>query len=565
MKKISFFHFKISQKKYEIYYSPCLALWVGLFQILQDFTVTGHHSESGILPGLIILFQSRTFVCVVEIERNICLTLILFCFHFFFSFRFQSWSNSPEMIMDRRVYHINETNNDSIIRHINALNLSDIDNEDNTDYGDYLDLTLRELAQLYCYAPLIYLNHIISFATFTFFGLIGNIALLLAILLSPGLRNAPNILLINLTIADLVYMLIHTPFSIIHEMTPCWLYGTLACKFRHYVPLVAQAVGIFSLAALSRERYNAIVRGLESRISRSTRRTLLVVVTTWIFAIIIAAPVFLITQTQSGGLLCQYMPMGLTRTQVYIVIQVLLLYIIPLFYISVNYVRLAQSLCRSTRANLAQNISAANPIQARKRLAQIVLVITVVFGIFWLPYYIYFLWFVFVEDDDVTYNASKVRFFRHFYYYMSLANSCLNPWIIFVMSSAHRRSFLQCICCSLRPSKKGVVAVHHRGSRVSSSSVTAPTNLSRIWAIMRFWMDHTRHALSLSWQWRVKCKYILYSVNIFQPIVKTRNFCPPRTQLYASLFCSCVIAKTPKLSHFVLGKLFEFKNMPLQK
>ncbi len=366
----------------------------------------------------------------------------------------------------------------------NSSTFSDVESSD--VIYEYPILSFRDLVRLYCPLTLIYLNHVITFSIFAFFGLVGNIALLAVILRTAGLRNAPNILLINLTIADLLYMAIATPFSILHELNPCWLYGSIACKFRFYLPLVAQAVGIFSLAALSRERYNAIVRGLESRISRSTKRTLLTVAATWIFAVIIASPVFKLTRTTTYGLMCQYLAMSQKRSKIYIIVQCLLLYFIPLSYITTNYVRLARSLCRSTTANIASNISsAANPIQARKRLAQIVLVITVLFGVLWLPYYVYFLWFIFVDDNSVSTDAKRIRNFRHFYYYMSLANSCLNPWIVFIMSSAHRRSFLQCFRrhkCDDRTGKLMSSSIRQRGlsSRVSTSSYTFQTNLSKI-------------------------------------------------------------------------------------
>ena len=290
------------------------------------------------------------------------------------------------------------------------------------------------------------LHHVIIFSVFALFGFVGNVMLLSVILRTAGLQNAPNILLINITVADILYMAIAAPFGIRHELTPCWLFGLLACQFKHYLPLVAQAACIFSLAALSRERYNAIVRGLESRISRSTRRTLVVVAATWVLGIIIASPVFWITRTSAFGLLCQYVPMNNTLSQIFIVSQFVLLYIIPLAFISVNYALLARSLCKSTTMSLVQNQSAANPIQARKRLAQIVLVITFLFGTLWFPYYVYFLWFVFNKEGFSENNDfSQIRFFRHLYYYMSLANSCLNPWVVFVMSSAHRRSLIVCV------------------------------------------------------------------------------------------------------------------------
>ena len=334
-----------------------------------------------------------------------------------------------------------------------------------------------------CIIRLIYMNHVITFSVFTFFGLIGNFALLTAILRTASLRNAPNILLINITVADFLFIIVSTPFNILHELNPCWLYGSIACKLRHYLPLVSQAVGILSLAALSRERYNAIVRGLQSRISRSTRRTLFVLAFTWITGFIIASPVFYLSKTPLG-IQCQFMPMNNIKSQVFMISKFMFLYIIPLVYISANYIRLARSLCNSTMVDLAQNQSAANTMLARKRLAQIVMVITALFGILWFPYYAYWLWFVFnTKTLNVYYDINKIRYFRHLYYYMSLSNSCINSWIVFFMSSAHRQSFLQCFKCLNRSkNKRKMMVVRNRqmSSRASSSSYTCHTVVSKI-------------------------------------------------------------------------------------
>ena len=196
-----------------------------------------------------------------------------------------------------------------------------------------------------CRVTLYNLHHVIIFSIFALFGFVGNIMLLSVILRTAGLQNAPNILLINITVADILYMVIAAPFGIRHELFPCWLHGSVAYKFKHYLPLVAQAAYIFLMAALSRERYNAIVRGLESRISRSIRRTLIVVVITWVMGFIVSIPVFWITQTKAYGLLCQFVPMNNIVSQIYILAQFVLLYIIPLAYIGVNHVLLARSLC----------------------------------------------------------------------------------------------------------------------------------------------------------------------------------------------------------------------------
>ena len=120
-----------------------------------------------------------------------------------------------------------------------------------------------------CVARTHYFARMTIFAFFVLFGVIGNIALLFVILKDKHLRNAPNILISNLAVADLVYILVMGPIRIEHEIHPCWLKGELACAFRYYAPVVCQCTCVYSLVALSRREifcYNSRKYIPESRI-----------------------------------------------------------------------------------------------------------------------------------------------------------------------------------------------------------------------------------------------------------------------------------------------------------
>ena len=299
-----------------------------------------------------------------------------------------------------------------------------------------------------CGVELDKLGHCIVFFIFTLFGLIGNISLLFVIISSRNLHSAPNILIVNLAIGDLLYMVSTAPFNIRHELIACWLLGSTACKVKHYLPIVAQAACIFSLVALSKERHNAIVKGLETKVKdRFVDQPMFSVFLSWVSGLVIGSPVFVLSKTTTFGLLCVYMPMKNMFAEVYVVLLFLILYVIPFTIISLHYTRLAMKLCQSDIVTLMGNRSSLiQQLRTRRRLALIVLTITVLFGLFWLPYHVYHLWYMFTKyHKHIMANKKHIEIFRHFYNYMSLANSCFNPWIVFIMSSAHRQSVSVCL------------------------------------------------------------------------------------------------------------------------
>ena len=360
-------------------------------------------------------------------------------------------------------------------------------NESNFGSNDSIDSDLLSTYWLnvYCHISFDNIGHCLVFFMFALVGVLGNIALLFAILLNKHLLSAPNIFIVNLTIADLVYLLATAPFNIRHELTPCWSLGSYACKIKHYVPLVAQATCVLSLAALSRERYSAIVKGLESRVQRSARRTMCIVSLCWITGFIIALPVLFITETRLFGLLCQYMPMDDLGAKGYILFTFIALYVMPFSVVAIHYTQVARTLVRNNIVQLADNQTAIRQFQARKRLAVIVMTITIFFGFFWFPYHVYHMWYMFTRNpESISGNKSHVQFFRHFYHYMSLANSCLNPWVVFLMSSAHRSpliNFCKHITCRDVPSKADVRRQNQKISMTTSSAYyAASTSVSRV-------------------------------------------------------------------------------------
>ncbi|XP_072024563.1 galanin receptor type 1-like [Amphiura filiformis] len=315
----------------------------------------------------------------------------------------------------------------------------------------------------------------------TALGIIGNVALLLVVLRNSYLRSAPNILIINIMIADLLYIASTAPFYIKHEFgRPCWLMGLAPCKIRHYIPVIAQASCIFSITALSRERYSAIVRGLESRISRNLRKTLLTVTSAWVTGIVIAAPVLFLTETTINDLNCLYMPVKSPHAKTYMFVIFAFLYVFPLLFITVHHYRIVKTLYRSGNTSvLTRNPSAVLQIRARKRLAHIVLVITIFFALFWFPHYAYSIWFVTTKDLQITKNEGAPKYLRYLNYYMALANSCLNPWIVFIMSSVHRNTLTRVFDCFRCDAKmRNAIRKHISTTRHSTARISATRNAS---------------------------------------------------------------------------------------
>lgn len=138
-----------------------------------------------------------------------------------------------------------------------------------------------------------------NFITLVVFGLIfamgvlGNSLVITVLARSkPGKpRSTTNLFILNLSIADLAYLLFCIPFQATVYALPTWVLGAFICKFIHYFFTVSMLVSIFTLAAMSVDRYVAIVHSRRSSSLRVSRNALLGVGFIWALSIAMASPV----------------------------------------------------------------------------------------------------------------------------------------------------------------------------------------------------------------------------------------------------------------------------------
>lgn len=138
-----------------------------------------------------------------------------------------------------------------------------------------------------------------NFITLVVFGLIfalgvlGNSLVITVLARSkPGKpRSTTNLFILNLSIADLAYLLFCIPFQATVYALPTWVLGAFICKFIHYFFTVSMLVSIFTLAAMSVDRYVAIVHSRRSSSLRVSRNALLGLGFIWALSIAMASPV----------------------------------------------------------------------------------------------------------------------------------------------------------------------------------------------------------------------------------------------------------------------------------
>ncbi|CAL8116636.1 unnamed protein product [Orchesella dallaii] len=359
------------------------------------------------------------------------------------------------------------------------------DNEhDFNDTLDYIPYSMR---------PETYIVPVL-FAIIFIVGVIGNGTLIVIFIKHRSMRNVPNMFIVSLAIGDLLVILFCVPFTSTVYTVDSWPYGVVVCKFSEFIKDLSQCVSVFTLTALSADRYFAIVdpmRKLTGR--RATKITIISIIGIWTLSVLFALPSALYSYVRvfpeddeleegsgsgNGSVygeeegeeedldfgrtlqVCYPYPkeFGPVYAQAMVMFHFLVYYAVPLFFIATFYIIMARHLVLSTINMPGEATGQGKQIQARKKVAKMILSFVVIFAICFFPHHLFLLWFYFYPDAEDSFNDFW-NFCRILGFCLSFANSCINPITLYCVSGTFRKQFndhLFCCCrCDDSNSRRG--------------------------------------------------------------------------------------------------------------
>lgn len=122
-------------------------------------------------------------------------------------------------------------------------------------------------------------------------GFVGNILVILVVLLNSQMRSTTNILILNLSTADLLFVVFCIPFTAADYVMRIWPFGEIWCKTVQYMIVVTVHTSIYTLVLMSLDRFLAVVYPIASRSIRTERHTFKTIIILWIIAVVTAIPV----------------------------------------------------------------------------------------------------------------------------------------------------------------------------------------------------------------------------------------------------------------------------------
>lgn len=293
-------------------------------------------------------------------------------------------------------------------------------------------------------------------------GMIGNILIIYSVVHFRRMKSLSNIFLASLATADLILIIFCVPVKFAQLFSYTWTFGKFLCKSVHYIQTLSAICSVYTLTAMSIERYYAIMYPVECRYICTISQTKRIIILTWIGSIILAMPILwiqILRQVGEGTNMGHWCVRDWENPywflyELYLLTTIL---IIPLIIMSYSYAHICNKLWsvmndRTSSFPLTTTQPAVYIDASANKMSQVIkmlITVVIIFVLCWTP--ILMLNVLQAFDIIPTLNYGHMKAIKTAFHLFSYANSCVNPIIYGFMSKNFRASFkaalAKCLGC----------------------------------------------------------------------------------------------------------------------
>uniref|UniRef100_A0A669QSS5 G-protein coupled receptors family 1 profile domain-containing protein n=1 Tax=Phasianus colchicus TaxID=9054 RepID=A0A669QSS5_PHACC len=242
--------------------------------------------------------------------------------------------------------------------------------------------------------------------------------------------SATRSLLINLAVCDLMVVCVCMPITVGNLIYKAWVYGDFLCRAVPFIQAVSVSASVLSLTVISVNRYYSVHNPLNARSFFTQKRILSAILVVWLLSSGICMPLIFMNRRDEIGVV-EGLPLVLK--QAYNFLLFCALYCLPvLFNMVICFLTVRRLWSRSSQLKESSALNRSLPasrLKIRKKVAQMVVALVLLFAISWLPVYLMDIWIDFnipKSLQDVT-PSPWILQLRPFAQWLGLNNSSLNP------------------------------------------------------------------------------------------------------------------------------------------
>ncbi|EDO49619.1 predicted protein, partial [Nematostella vectensis] len=279
------------------------------------------------------------------------------------------------------------------------------------------------------------------FAIIFIVGVVGNSLVCLVIFKTPNMRNTRNYLIVNLAIADITVALVCIPFDVVIRVYgDTWVLGAAMCKMVWPSMTFVATCSAATLAAISFDRYRAVVHPWKPRLSM--RQTLAVIVSTWLVSFLVVLPYILVLGMDGHS--CTEFWLKDIHRQLYTVFLFVFAYALPLVIIAFAYSRVALKLREQSNRIEKNKLASGIPSSSKYNwITKMLVTVVLIYALCLLPNQVLWLWMEFGTGNEFEHMNTLLTFTGMLVY----INSIVNPFLYAGLNDEFKKGFARLLCC----------------------------------------------------------------------------------------------------------------------
>ncbi|KAK3729133.1 hypothetical protein QZH41_001128 [Actinostola sp. cb2023] len=296
----------------------------------------------------------------------------------------------------------------------------------------------------------------------TFLAIFGNVLVISAVWLVPRMKTVTNYLIINMSVSDVLYIIIAMPplyieiFDLHQWVSSSYGQAVYLCKVPNASQYLLITASVLTLACIAADRFFAIILPLRKVFTTKVFHVIVPVI--WIIAAGVGAPAlyaFKVVYEEGFGFFCveDWTPSFDTNTAsvVYTAVLFSVAYFVPFLSITVMYTIICRRLWTRKILKKRHKKQYQKALESRKKVVKMLITVVVAFTICWLPFQIAtFVWHSGINISNTADFICKLLMRVH---------TCTSPIIYAVFSENYRRGFkmaLKCYCYRKKSRSKGM-------------------------------------------------------------------------------------------------------------
>ncbi|NXI52705.1 GPR83 protein, partial [Chloroceryle aenea] len=261
------------------------------------------------------------------------------------------------------------------------------------------------------------------------FSLFGNILVCHVVIKTKRMHSATSLFIVNLAVADIMIMLLNTPFTLARFVNSTWIFGKGMCHVSRFAQYCSLHVSALTLTAIAVDRHQVIMYPLKPRIS--TAKGVIYISIIWITATCFSLPhaiyqklfTFKYSEEVTRCLCLPDFPEPADLFWKYLDLTTfILLYVLPLLIISAAYMTVAKKLWLR---NVIGDVTTEQYFTLRKKnkkTIKMLMLVVILFAVCWFPLNCY----IVLLSSQIIHTNNALYFAFHWF---AMSSTCYNPFI----------------------------------------------------------------------------------------------------------------------------------------